>query len=155
MRPLPKCISAALSFALTPFAVQAQEAAAPDGTKLPEVLVTAERVETTLHKTPVSVVPIGAEELSRRGVAQLADLVGVVAGITVPNGFSNMPQAVGIRGVGVSNAAMSQAVGIYVDDVPSSGATPPRFGTCPTSNASKCCEGRKARCTARTAPPVP
>lgn len=89
-----------------------------DTAKLPEVVVTAERMESTLRKTPVSVVPLGAEEISRRGVAQLADLVGVVAGVTVPNGFSNMPQAVGIRGVGVSNPAMSQAVGIYVDDVP-------------------------------------
>ena len=118
MQTLPNCTPAALSFFLFALGAQAQEASAPETTKLPEVLVTAERVESTLRKTPVSVVPIGSEEISRRGVAQLADLVGVVAGVTVPNGFSNMPQAVGIRGVGVSNAAMSQAVGIYVDDVP-------------------------------------
>lgn len=87
-------------------------------TQLPEVLVSAERAETVLRKTPVSVGVVGRAEIDSKGMTQLSDLVGVVAGVTVPNGFSNMPQAVGIRGVGVSIPAMSQAVGIYVDDVP-------------------------------------
>lgn len=85
---------------------------------LPEVTVTAERSQTVLRRTPVSVGVVDGREIDRQGVAQLNDLVGTVAGVTVPNGFSNMPQAVGIRGVGVSQPAMSQAVGIYIDDVP-------------------------------------
>ncbi len=85
---------------------------------LTEVVVSAERVEAPLRKTAVSAVALGLDEIERKGLAQLSDLVGNVAGVSVPNGFGNMPQAVGIRGVGVSNPAMSQAVGVYVDDVP-------------------------------------
>ncbi len=83
-----------------------------------EVTVTAERADTILRKTPVSVGVVGEGEIQSRGMTQLRDLVGVVAGVVVPNGDANQPQAVGIRGVGVSNPAMSQAVGIYIDDVP-------------------------------------
>lgn len=86
--------------------------------QLQEVVVTAERVVSTVNKTPLSVAVLGGEEIDRRGLVQLSDLVGVVAGLVVPNGFSNMPQAVGIRGVGVSNPAMSQAVPVYIDEVP-------------------------------------
>lgn len=115
-RPNAPLTSAALVLGAS--LAQAQQDDGVGNIELPQIVVTAERVESTLRKTPVSVVPIGEEEIGRRGISQLADMVGVVAGMTVPNGFSNMPQAVGIRGVGVSNAAMSQAVGIYVDDVP-------------------------------------
>lgn len=85
---------------------------------LKEVVVTVERRETVLRKTPMSVGVVGEAEIEAKGVAQLSDLVALVPGVAVPNGFSNQPQAVGIRGVGVSLPAMSQAVGIYVDDVP-------------------------------------
>ena len=96
--------------ALTGAAVQAQE--------LPEVVVSAERSSALLRLTPVSVGVLERAEVDRKGIADLHDIAGVVAGVTVPNGFSNMPQAVAIRGVGASSPAMSQAVGIYLDDVP-------------------------------------
>ncbi len=100
---------------LTPFAA----AAAADGTEqLPEVIVSAERQDSVLRKTPISVGLVGAQALDGKAIVQLSDLVGAMAGVAVPNGFSNMPQAVGIRGVGTSQPAMAQAVGIYVDDVP-------------------------------------
>ncbi|RZI56921.1 MAG: TonB-dependent receptor [Rubrivivax sp.] len=133
MRTRPKCrpspLASTLAFSLAATLVAAHAAHAADtadappepasrSATLPEVVVSAERVESTLRKTPVSVAVVGTDALERQGIAQLSDLVGVVAGVSVPNGFSNMPQAVGIRGVGVSNAVMSQAVGIYIDDVP-------------------------------------
>ncbi|WP_280152070.1 TonB-dependent receptor [Piscinibacter sp. XHJ-5] len=96
----------------------AQIVAQPPVAHLPEVNVTAERIESALHQTPLSVGVIGAAEIDRKGIFQLHDIVGVVAGVAVPSPYGNMPQAVGIRGVGVSQPAMSQAVGIYVDDVP-------------------------------------
>ena len=86
--------------------------------ELPEVVVSAERTSALLRLTPVSVGVLERAELDRKGIVDLHDIAGVVAGVTVPNGFSNMPQAVAIRGVGASIAAMSQAVGIYIDDVP-------------------------------------
>jgi len=109
---------AMLGLAALPLAALAQAAETAEPERLPEVTVTAERSETVLRRTPVSVGVIDEREIARKGVYQLNDIVGLVAGVAVPNGASNMPQAVGIRGVGVSIAAMSQAVGIYVDDVP-------------------------------------
>ena len=105
-----------LALALPRSLAQSAPGAVP--VQLPEVTVTAERIESVLRVTPVSVGVIDAREIDRKGILQLSDMVGVVAGTSVPNGFSNMPQAVGIRGVGVSQPAMSQAVGLYIDDVP-------------------------------------
>jgi iron complex outermembrane recepter protein len=98
--------------------VTAAARAADEAQTLPPVLVTAERMPGVAEKTPVSMGVVSKEDIERKGIFQLNDLVGVVAGVSVPNGYSNMPQAVGIRGVGVSQPAMAQAVGIYLDDVP-------------------------------------
>lgn len=87
-------------------------------TVLPDVVVSAERAETMLRRTPVSAVVVDPRDIEARGLTQLSDLTGRVAGVAVPNGFSNQPQAVAIRGIGASQPAMSQAVGIYLDDVP-------------------------------------
>ncbi len=106
--------AAALPALALPSVATAQDAAAP----VQEVVVSAERSDSALRKTPVSVGVVDRQQIDAQGLYQLNDLVGVIAGVTVPNGYSNMPQAVGIRGVGVSNPAMSQAVGIYLDDVP-------------------------------------
>ena len=99
-------------------AAPASAAAASAPLQVQEVIITSERLQTVLGRTPLSVGVVDQHAIEMRGTAQLSDLVGIVPGVTVPNGFSNQPQAVGIRGVGVSAAAMSQAVGIYVDDVP-------------------------------------
>ncbi|MEJ1937419.1 TonB-dependent receptor plug domain-containing protein, partial [Nostoc sp. NIES-2111] len=102
----------------------AQEAAMPpepaastatEAVTLRPVIVTAQRRQTVLGRTPLSVGVVDQHAIESSGTAQLSDLVGTVPGVTVPNGFSNQPQAVGIRGMGVSVPAMSQAVGIYVD----------------------------------------
>jgi iron complex outermembrane receptor protein len=98
--------------------LQAAHAAEQDNTTLPPVVITAQRIPALASTTPVSVGVISQDDIEKKGFFQLNDLVGVIAGVTVPNGYSNMPQAVGIRGVGVSQPAMAQAVGIYVDDVP-------------------------------------
>src|SRR4051812_43537497 len=56
---------------------------------LKEVVVTVERRETVLRKTPMSVGVVGEAEIEAKGVAQLSDLVALVPGVAVPNGFSN------------------------------------------------------------------
>lgn len=99
-------------------ALGAQAGHAQAENSLPPVLITAERLPGTADKAPVSVVVISQQDIEKKGLFQLNDLVGIVAGMAVPNGYSNMPQTVGLRGVGVSQPAMAQAVGIYVDDVP-------------------------------------
>ncbi len=97
---------------------QAQAPTEESPLSLPEIVVTAERTETLSRRSPVSLGVLRTQDLQLKGITQLSDLAGLIAGVTVPSGFSNTPQAVGIRGVGVSQPASSQAVGLYVDDVP-------------------------------------
>jgi iron complex outermembrane recepter protein len=113
-RSLQAVGTAAALALLSPLVATAQGAAPV----VQEVVVSAERTDSALRRTPVSEGVVDRQQIDAQGIYQLNDLVGVIAGVTVPNGYSNMPQAVGIRGVGVSNPAMSQAVGIYLDDVP-------------------------------------
>ena len=111
----------ALAGAGTPVLAQDAAPAPAQATSAPqvqEVVVTSQRTQSLLGRTPLSVGVLDQHAIETRGTAQLSDLVGTIPGVTVPNGFSNQPQAVGIRGMGVSVPAMSQAVGIYVDDVP-------------------------------------
>ncbi|MCC2957559.1 TonB-dependent receptor [Massilia sp. IC2-477] len=121
MRPA-SLAGATLAWAALAPAALAQASAAghdeQDAPAIPEVVVSAERFTSLARTTPVSVGVIEAREIEAKGIVDLHGLVGVIAGVAVPNGFSNMPQAVAIRGVGASLPAMSQAVGIYLDDVP-------------------------------------
>lgn len=115
--PAVLALSATAQDALQP-PEDAASSASMATTSVQPVIVTAQRRQSVLGKTPLSVGVVDQHALEVNGTAQLSDLVGTVPGVTVPNGFSNQPQAVGIRGMGVSVPAMSQAVGIYVDDVP-------------------------------------
>ncbi|MFT4246624.1 MAG: TonB-dependent receptor [Pseudomonas sp.] len=104
-------------------AARAEETASADaGDKqrsavtLDDVVVTAERRETELRRTSVSVSAIGAQQLQERAVHTLLDLAGQAAGITLPSLYSNQ-QYVFIRGIGNSRPAGNPSVGIYLDDV--------------------------------------
>ncbi len=99
-----------------PNAALAEQAPAQDDTRLPEVKVTAERRETTLQKTPVTVNVIDANELEKRSVTKLADLAGLAAGVNIPNQWTNT-QSVFIRGIGSSRPIGNPSVGWYLDDV--------------------------------------
>src|SRR5438067_1772671 len=68
-------------------------AAAAAAPQVQEVIVTSERVQTVLGRTPLSVGVVDQHAIETRGTAQLSDLVGMIPGVTVPNGFSNQPQA--------------------------------------------------------------
>ncbi|MFT4246622.1 MAG: TonB-dependent receptor [Pseudomonas sp.] len=115
-------IACALLLALPAAHAAAPDAdvAAPDSEQaalaLPEVKVTAERLETASQKTPVTVNAVAAEELRRRGVAKLADLAGLAAGVNIPNQWPNT-QSVFIRGIGSSRPIGNPSVGWYLDDV--------------------------------------
>lgn len=111
-------VAICMALASSPVVAQSSTETADEAIQLQDVVVTAERVESVVRKTPVSIGVLQSREIEAKAITQLSDLVGQIAGVTVPNGFSNMPQAVGIRGVGVSQPASSQAVGIYIDDVP-------------------------------------
>ncbi|WP_421730238.1 TonB-dependent receptor [Brevundimonas sp.] len=80
-----------------------------------EVIVTAERRETRLLRTPGSITPVGAEELRERRIEGLNDLSVSTPGLSSTGGA---PQtSLFIRGIGTSDPGSPPSVGIYVDDI--------------------------------------
>jgi iron complex outermembrane receptor protein len=90
------------------------------GQVLEQITVRAERREMDLQQAPVAITAIGASALDQSNVTQLADLNGLVPGLTIAtsSGFERM---VSIRGIGSEtpeNAFTTQpGVSLHVDGV--------------------------------------
>jgi iron complex outermembrane receptor protein len=107
-------------------AVTAADEAAPDadtGGGLQEIVVTAEKRESNLQKTPIAISVLSAEQLANREVHSLLDLGdGAIPSLRVAPFFSRGSALVmNIRGVGVlsdsNQPARDQGVGVYIDGV--------------------------------------
>jgi len=81
-----------------------------------EIVVTAQRRNSVLSKTPISVTAVDRSLIEDGNLQQIRDLEGQVPGLTTPGSIPNM-QSSFLRGIGTSDAGGYQAVGIYVDDV--------------------------------------
>lgn len=89
---------------------------------LTEIVVTAQKRETNLQKTPIAISVLGTEDLANRHVQSLADLMdGAVPSLRVAPFFSrNSALTVGIRGIvpfDANQPSRDSGVGIYIDGV--------------------------------------
>ncbi len=110
-------LSAAIAGVLYGGAVLAAEA--PDSSGLQEIIVTAQRVQTDLQKTPVSITAFSAENLQERRITSLLDLTAFTPNLQVSARSGSASQGgYAIRGMGVNSAvpSASPSVGIYIDD---------------------------------------
>jgi iron complex outermembrane receptor protein len=87
---------------------------------LEEILVTAEKRESSLQDTPISILAFSSERLERFGINDLGDIAGLAPNVTItpfPNSRSSL--VVFMRGVGNNDSQSTQdpAVGIYLDGV--------------------------------------
>ncbi|WP_372865324.1 TonB-dependent receptor [Spongiibacter sp.] len=87
---------------------------------LEEVLVTAEKRESSLQDTPISLLAFSNERLERFGITDLADVAGLAPNVAItpfPNSRSSL--VVFMRGVGNNDSQTTQdpAVGVYIDGV--------------------------------------
>ena len=97
-----------------------EPAAAPaSDSSLTEIVVTAERREENLQKTPLALQVVSAQELADAGVVQVRDLVSVVPGLIIGQGGA--ATQIYIRGVGdfgstpITNPAVAFNLdGVYV-----------------------------------------
>ena len=94
-----------------------------DGEGLSEIIVTAQKREENLQRTPIAISVIDAVDLDNRQVQSLSDLSdGAIPSLRIAPFFSR-PGAliVNVRGVGVlsdsNQPARDQGVGVYVDGV--------------------------------------
>jgi iron complex outermembrane recepter protein len=92
--------------------------ASDDAGGLQEIVVTAERMRTSLQETPVSVTAFDADRLQALGATTLQDISAFTPGLQIA-GTGSGSGTLAIRGIGVNSTALSvsPSVGIYVDDV--------------------------------------
>jgi len=109
-----------------PALAQAQaagQAADRNSDGLEAVVVTAQKRETDLQKTPISIAVVGAADLENRHIQSLQDLSdGAVPSLRVAPFFArNSALTLGMRGIGslgdANQPARDQAVGVYLDGV--------------------------------------
>ncbi|WP_419828095.1 TonB-dependent receptor [Sphingomonas sp.] len=90
---------------------------------LTDIVVTAQKRETSLQKTPIAISVLSDKNLADRHVLSLVDLGdGSVPGLRVAPFFARRSAlTIGIRGVGtlsdVNQPAREQGVGVYIDGV--------------------------------------
>ncbi len=88
--------------------------------QLEEIRVTAERRESSLQDTPISISAFSSERLEMEGISGLQDISNRVPSLTIePFPINGGTLRVFVRGIGISDAQLTQdpPVAIYVDGV--------------------------------------
>ena len=99
------------------------EAQAQDDLALDEIIVTAERRESNLQQTAISITSLDGEDLRARSISSTADLALSVPSLSISPATtaarSNNAPAVFIRGIGQNDnlIAAEPGVGVYIDGV--------------------------------------
>src|ERR1700733_9806934 len=85
-------------------------------TGLEEIVVTAEKRESTVQATPIAMTALSAGDLSAQNVGSIQDLVGAVPGISLrPAGPGQTEYE--MRGLGSAGGSVA-TVGFYIDETP-------------------------------------
>ena len=111
-------LSSILAAGSAPGLAQNAPAAASES-QMEEIIVTAQRREESLQRTPVSVTALTASVLEQKGVRSEADLQIAVPGLTVRAGADSTQLNYAIRGQSIDTYSFSApAVQAYLDEVP-------------------------------------
>ena len=86
--------------------------------EIEEIVVTATKRATSLQDTPMSISALSGETLEKLGVNDFADFVGSVPGLSQRDNGPGQSRPV-IRGI---QGAGEAQVGVYLDEIPVSGA---------------------------------
>ena len=84
-----------------------------------DIVVTAEKRETTLQKAPLAITALTADTLKQSNITQLIDMNGFVPGLTVANSGSFV-RVVSIRGIGyeaTDNLSAQPGTSFHIDGV--------------------------------------
>lgn len=93
----------------------AQQATHSDAGQLEEIIVTAEKRESTIETTAISITALSGADILGRGFTDLGSLLKTVPGIAIRSSGPGMTEFE-MRGV-ASNGGNSPTVGFYFDDV--------------------------------------
>ncbi len=86
---------------------------------LEEILVTAERRETALQETPISIAAFNAETMELKGVENLQDIADLTPNLDIKGsrGSGDTSPTYMIRGLTGGGATGERSVGMYIDGV--------------------------------------
>jgi outer membrane receptor protein involved in Fe transport len=100
---------------LHPVAARAADNADASDT-LAEIVVTAEKRESTVQKTPLSITAVSSQQMIEQGMSRLEDIAATTPGISMKQ-FSPGQTEYEMRGL-PSAGGSSATVGLYLNDVP-------------------------------------
>src|SRR6202163_522054 len=111
------CAASLISaFYLVPRAhADASPAATGEG-GLTEIVVTAERVKSTIQDTPISISALSASQLQAQGITSIEDIARDVPGLSMRSAGPGLTEY-DARGL-ASNGGAAPAVGFYLDEIP-------------------------------------
>ena len=89
---------------------------ATQGTALEEIVVTAEKRESTVQNTPISLTAVSQADIQSRGLTDLSALMQSIPGVSIRTSGPGMSEFE-MRGV-ASTGGNSPTVGFYYDDTP-------------------------------------
>jgi iron complex outermembrane receptor protein len=88
----------------------------PAAAQLEEIVVTAEKRETTADKTPISITAVSGRDLQERGITEFSALAAQTPGVSMKTDGPGQTEFE-MRGM-TSSGGNSPTVGFYLDDVP-------------------------------------
>ena len=103
-----------LTFCSASSGVALAQQAAPD--QLQEIIVTAQKRESTVQSTPLSITALTGQDLVDRGLTDIASIVQSVPGVSMRTSGPGQTE-LEIRGL-TSSGGNSATVGFYLDDIP-------------------------------------
>jgi iron complex outermembrane recepter protein len=76
-------VATAILIASTGIADAQQTETAPEQAQLEEIVVTAQKRETTVDKTPISITAVSGKDLQDRGITDFSTLAGETPGVSM------------------------------------------------------------------------
>jgi outer membrane receptor protein involved in Fe transport len=89
---------------------------AENGTGLEEIIVTAEKRDSTVQATPIAMTALSASDLAEQNIGSIQDLVGAVPGISLRTAGPGQTEYE-MRGLGSAGGSVA-TVGFYIDETP-------------------------------------
>ena len=114
-------IASALTLALLAMAQAAQaQDAAPDGTQLERVVVTANKRVEKLENVPMAISVMGEKEIQRTNIREIEDVVAMMPSLTLNSGTTSANNAIFMRGIGTVSVGIGveSDVAVIIDDIP-------------------------------------
>jgi iron complex outermembrane receptor protein len=97
-------------------AAPAGNAPGDNNTGLEEIVVTAEKRESTVQATPIAMTALSAGDLTEQNITSIQDLVGAIPGISLRTAGPGQTEYE-MRGLGSSGGSVA-TVGFYIDETP-------------------------------------